>query len=107
MAFENEDVPAFQDEQKLLYPLVEKAVLDCLVKACKKVDGCAVLEKLKECIQALEFSQRFDCNTRLPSNRTPPSFSTLGKLAQASQCLACSSLGGKHTWNPGQSLRRS
>jgi len=90
VAFENEDVPAFQDEQKLLYPLVEKAVLDCLVKACKKVDGCAGLEKLEECVQALEFSQKFDCNMLPPTLKSDTAI--LKHIGQADASVAVSGL---------------
>jgi hypothetical protein len=64
--FEQKDVPAFMEAQEKLYPAVEKAVLDCLVRACKAVDGCAGLKKLEECVSALELSQRFDINVEPP-----------------------------------------
>jgi len=50
----------------VLYPAAEDAVLACLVRACKAVDGCAGLKKLEECVAGLELSQRFDCNVRPP-----------------------------------------
>jgi hypothetical protein len=42
-------------------------VLDILIKACKSVDACAGLQKLEECVAALELSQHFNCNERPPT----------------------------------------
>lgn len=57
-------MPAFMAAQEKLYPAVEKAVLDSVVRACKAVDGCAGLKKLEECVSALELSQHFDVNVK-------------------------------------------
>jgi hypothetical protein len=62
LEFEGKDVPNFMEAQEEIYPAVEKAVLACLVRACKAVDACAGLKKLEECVAALEVSQIFDCN---------------------------------------------
>jgi hypothetical protein len=65
--FEDQQVPKFRTSQEDLYPKSEQAVLDILIKACKSVDACAGLQKLEECVAALELSQHFNCNERPPT----------------------------------------
>jgi len=64
-AFEEAAV-VFQDQQGAKYPAILDHVLDTLARAAKKVHKAAGAEKLQECVEGLEASQRFDINKKPP-----------------------------------------